>query len=321
MDLHRAHVRVGRAGVQDLRGEGGSPEPRSIGRLPDQDQEVRLALRGLRNAAAQDPVDRRDAERHDVDQAVVVVARVEADVPAEIGNAQGVAVLPDPPDDTPRDRAARLAVGPVQVAESEAVQDPDHVGPHAVDIPDDSADSRRSPLDREELRGVIVTLVGDHERPTPPVDRAKIDDPCIFPGPQDHVGRERRQQAPQESPTALVGAVLAVGHVEEERLGHGQVASQPADHLEELVGFRADSMTRELGTDRFSRDTLEADRFAQALPHGVVSTRWNTASRLRRKDVTSNSAARPSSPIAARTSGSASSRARKESPASHAAIA
>ncbi len=123
-----------------------------------------------------------------VDQAVVVEAGMEVDVAAEVGHAQGVAVLPDAVDDLAGDLHACSPFGPFGSAEPQRIEHADDVGAHAVDVADDAADAGRRALDGQDLRRVVVALVRDHDAPALAVDLAEVHDAGVLARAQDHVG-------------------------------------------------------------------------------------------------------------------------------------
>ncbi len=75
----------------------------------------------------------------------------------------------------------------------------------------------------------------------PPVPAAEVDDPGVLPGTEHHVGGERRQEALQEPPAALVGTVLAVRDVDKRASAHREIAPESPRDRPEFIRFGPDS--------------------------------------------------------------------------------
>jgi len=225
VDLHRAAIAARLSLIQDLGGEGSAPQPRIVGRLAGQDDDIRHAVGLGRNAAAHNAAPGHDPHGHHVHQAVVVEAGMEDDVAAKVGHAERVAILRDSLDDPASDRADPRRVGPVGIAEAQAVEHADHVPAHAVHVADDAPDPRRRSLHGQNLRRMVVALVGHDEAPLLSTPVAQADQTGILAGAEHDLGRQRRKVLLQERPAALVGAVLAPADVEEERLRQGWIAT------------------------------------------------------------------------------------------------
>ena len=99
------------------------------------------------------------ADGHDVDERVALVARVEDELAADRRHADAVAVAADAADDA-IDQVARPRVG--RVAEPERVEDRDRPGAHREDVAQDAADAGRGALVR--LDGARVVVRFDLER-------------------------------------------------------------------------------------------------------------------------------------------------------------
>jgi alanine-synthesizing transaminase len=142
-----------------------------------------------------------EADRHDVDEDVPVVRRVEERRPAHGRDADAVAVAADAADD-----AVDESVHPrrLRVAEEERVEDGDGARAHREDVAQDPADSRRGPLVGLDERRVVVRLHLEDDREALP----DVDSPRVLARPLDDPLPGRRQVS-QEHLRRLVGAVLA----------------------------------------------------------------------------------------------------------------
>ena len=130
------------------------------------------------------------ADAQGVDERVALVAVVEDDLAADVGQAEAVAVAADAGDD-PRQHAQR--VGMVQVAEAERVHDRDRPGTHRHDVADDAADAGRGALVGLDVRRVVVGLDLEGHRPAV----ADVDDAGVL------------ADADEQLLAHLVGGVLA----------------------------------------------------------------------------------------------------------------
>ncbi len=176
-----------------------------------------------------------DAHGHHVHQAILVERMMKIDVPAKIGHADGVSVLPDAVDDLAGDvhPVGRLVIGLGFLfgpAETERIQGGDDFSTHAVDIPHDAADSRGRPFDRHDLTGMIVAFVGEDDAVPFSVDFPEIDDASVFDRPYHDVVAGGRQVGLQVGTAALVRAVFAPHGVEEGHFGQGGIAAQDFGH-------------------------------------------------------------------------------------------
>ena len=157
---------------------------------------------------------RADAER--VDQRVALVAGVEDDLAADVGQAQAVAVAADPGDDAGHDPGG---VGVVQGAEAQRVHHRDRPGAHRHDVADDAADAGRRALVRLDVAGVVVAL--DLERDGPAL--ADVDDAGVLADADQQVLAHRvggrLAELAQVHLAGLVGAVLAPHHRVHRQLG------------------------------------------------------------------------------------------------------
>src|SRR5690606_7634897 len=91
-----------------------------------------------RGGGVEDGVRLDQAGREGVDEAVAVIGRVEADLAADGGDAEGVSIAADPGDD-PGDQRSGLRVR--GLAEAERVQAGDGARAHGEDVAQDPADA------------------------------------------------------------------------------------------------------------------------------------------------------------------------------------
>ena len=95
------------------------------------------------------------ADAEGVDQWVAGVARVEDGLPADVGEAQAVAVAADPGHDP---RQHPVGVVGLERPEPQRVHHRDRAGAHREDVADDAADPGRGALVRLDVRRVVVGL-------------------------------------------------------------------------------------------------------------------------------------------------------------------
>ena len=117
-------------------------------RRPDEEQDVARPGRPRQG----DVVVARDADAHGVDDRVARVGGIEADLAADVGDADAVAVARDPPDHAAEEVAVAGGFGlvghviGVERAEAEAVEQGDRPRAHGEDVANDAADTRRRAL-------------------------------------------------------------------------------------------------------------------------------------------------------------------------------
>ena len=114
-----------------------------------------------------------DADAAGVDQRVALVAGVEDDLAADVGQAQAVAVAADARDDAGQHA---LGVGVVGRAEAQRVHDGDRAGAHREDVADDAADAGGRALVGLDVRRVVVRLDLEGDR----VALADVDDAGVL---------------------------------------------------------------------------------------------------------------------------------------------
>ena len=121
-----------------------------------------------------------DAER--VDQRVALVAGVEDDLAADVGQAEAVAVAADAGDDAGQHPRGVRVVGR---AEAQRVHHRDRAGAHGEDVPDDAADPGGRALVGLDEGRMVVRL--DLERDRAAV--ADVDDAGVLADAGEHAGR------------------------------------------------------------------------------------------------------------------------------------
>ena len=217
--------------AEPLRGEGGAAEAALVGRLADQHEGPRALALG--HPAPQHAVPRGEAHGHDVDEAVPVEGAVEGDLAAQVRHAERVAVARDPLHHA-AGHVARLHAAP-WIAEAQDVEHSHDLGSHARHVPHDPADSRRRPLDRQDLARVVVALVRQDEQQVL-ARRGQAHHAGVLAGTDHDLGRARRKAA-QQMARRLVRAVLAPQDAEQHRLGPRGRAPEELEEQRHLVGF------------------------------------------------------------------------------------
>ena len=227
--LHRAALI---ALSQLVRGEGRAAESALVGRLAHEHE--RPGARALGDPAPQQSVARRDAERHHVDQTVVVERLVEIDVAAQIGHPEWVRVARDSLHDAARD-VARGHAALDRMPEAQRVEHAHHLGAHTPDVAHDAAHSGRRTFDRQELARMVVALVRQHQGEILARSRHR-DRARVFSGPDEHL-RSARGETLEEMTRRLVGAVLAPQDPEQHGLRPARRPAQELDQERHLVGL------------------------------------------------------------------------------------
>ncbi len=171
-------------------------DPVAPGRGAHQHHRVADARRGR----AHHPVGAGEADAHRVDEAVLLVGRLEHDLAADGRDADRVAVVADPGDD-PVEQVAR-ALG-VELAEAQRVEHGDRPRAEREDVAQDPADAGRGALERLDGAGVVVRLDLEGDRPA----LADRDGAGVLARPHQHPLALGRQPA-QQLAGVLVGAVL-----------------------------------------------------------------------------------------------------------------
>jgi hypothetical protein len=169
-----------------------------------------------------DAVDRHHAEAERVDQRVALVARVEDDLAADVGQPQAVPVAADAGDDA---RQHALGVRVVGVAEAQRVHDQDRPGAHREDVAHDAADAGGRALVGLDVARVVVRLDLEGDRQA----LADVDDAGVLAHADEHpVALGQVAELAQVHLAALVGAVLAPHDRVHRQLGLRRPA---AEHL------------------------------------------------------------------------------------------
>ena len=211
-------------------------DPVAPGGRAVQDHEVA----GPRRRGSHDRVLADQPDRHDVDQRVALVRRVEDELAADRRDADAVAVAADaahdPVDEVPRSGIRR-------VAEAERIEDGDRPGAHREDVAQDAADAGRRALVRLHRGRMVVRFDLERDRPAVADPHhagvlARAGDDVVSPG----------RQRPEERPAALVRAMLAPHHAEHRELEIVRPAAQlPLDRGELLVGQPERAVERRAG--------------------------------------------------------------------------
>ena len=216
---------LGRPGRVERRGgqHGHAADAVATGLRPEQHDHVADTPRG----GQLDAVDRHHAQAQRVDERVALVAGVEHDLAADVGQAQAVPVAADARDDPGQHP---LGVGVVGVTEAQRVHDQDRTGPHGEDVAHDPADAGRGTLVGLDVGRVVVRLDlegdrealadGDHTGVLTHADEHAVPH-CLW-----KIGGEVGELA-QMHLAALVGAVLAPHDRVHRQLG---LRRAPAEH-------------------------------------------------------------------------------------------
>ena len=202
-----------------------NPVPPGLG--PDVEDGVPRSLR----AGAEDTRLADQSHGHGVDDRVAGVLGGEADLAAQVGNAEAVAVPADARDDTLDEAAAPRVLGG---AEAQRVEHGDGPGAHGEDVAQDAAHPRGRALEGLDEGRVIVALDLEREGEV----TAQIHDARVLPGALEH-GGPRRGQTTQEDARMLVGAVLGPQRAEESELGEGGLPAEAPDDAVVLLAGQA----------------------------------------------------------------------------------
>ena len=182
-----------------------------------------------RGAGEHEPLGGQRAEAEHVDERVVGVGLVEDELAADGRHADGVAVAGDARHDALGDPAA---AGVVEGSEPQRVHRGDGPGAHREDVAEDAADAGGRALVGLDGRRVVVALDADGGGDAV----ADVDDAGALAGPDEHVGRLRRQPAEVDA-TRLVAAVLRPHHREHRQLEVVRFSTQdPTDVVELVIG-------------------------------------------------------------------------------------
>jgi hypothetical protein len=208
--------------VELCRGHGGAADAVAAGLGAEIDHRQADAL-GFRQ---EDRVGPGDTGSKGVDQAVAVVARIELDLAADGGHAEGIAVAADTGDDA-RDQVPGL--GMIRRAEAQRVHGRDRPGAHGEDIAQDAADAGGSPLVGLDVGGVVVALHLEDDA----IAIADIDHAGVLAGTLDHA-RAGGRQGSEPLLRGFVGAVLVPHGREDAELGEGRFTP---DEIENALVF------------------------------------------------------------------------------------
>ncbi len=235
-DLHGRALGL-RALVELGGGHGGAVDAVAAGLGAEIDDRVPDAGGG----GVEDAVLLGEADRHGVDEDVAVVAPVEADLPADGGHAEGIAVAADA-----RHHAGDEApgAGMLGIAEAQRVQGGDGPRAHGEHVAQNAADAgRRALVGLDEARVVVALHLEDAGQPV-----ADVDDARVLAGALDHP-RRRGRQAAQVLSRGLVRAMLVPHRRDDAELGQRRVAADERPEAVVLVRFEA-VLGHKLGRDR-----------------------------------------------------------------------
>ncbi len=162
-----------------------------------------------------------DAHAERVDQRVALVAGVEDDLAADVGQAEAVAVAADARDDAGQHAPG---VGVVGSTEAQRVHHRDRAGAHREDVADDAADAGGRALVGLDVRRVVVRLDLEGDR----VALADVDHTGVLADADEHGVRGGRLLAElaQVHLGALVRAVLRPHDRVHRELGAGRAAAE-----------------------------------------------------------------------------------------------
>ena len=195
----------------------------------------------------EDRVGAREAGGEGVDQAVAVVAGMEAQLAADRRHPEGVAVAADAGDDAAHQPAGLRVVGR---AERQRVHRRDRPRAHGEDVAQDAADAGGGALVGLDVGGVVVALhLEDQRHPFPIWPVADVDDARVLARAADHL-RAGGGQGAQPLLRGLVGAVLVPHRREDAELGQRGGAADQLENARVLLGLqpvRRDELGRDLG--------------------------------------------------------------------------
>ncbi len=164
-----------------------------------------------------------------VDEAVAVVAAVEADLARDVGDAEGVAVAADALRRRPRQAGGSWGA---RVAEGERVHRGDGAGAHREDVAQDAADAGGRALVGFDVGGVVVAFHLEHQRLTV----ADVDDACVFAGAADDLRAGGVERA-EPFLGRLVGTVFVPHRREDAEFGEGGLSPDDLEDAGVFVGL------------------------------------------------------------------------------------
>ena len=225
---------LGAALGQVLAGQhAGAADAVAAGRRAVEDDRVA----GPSRARARETVDRQQPDAHRVDEAVVLVGRVEDGLAADGRDAARVAVVADA-----LDGALEAVVGR---PEAQPVEERDRARAHGEDVAEDAADARRRALERLDRGRMVVALhLEGHGLAV-----AQVDDAGVLPGPLEHA-RAGRRQAPEQRRGVLVRAVLGPEQREDGELEVVRLAPDQLADPVQLAVRQAERAMKRLSGDR-----------------------------------------------------------------------
>ena len=176
-DLHRRPLLLG------VRAELGGRHAGAVDTVtPGLGAEVDDRFSHARRLGVENPVRGREADRHGVDQAIALVAPMEADRAADRRHAERIAVAADAGDHAGDEMAgARMR----RVAKAQEIQARDRARAHGEHVAQDAADPRRGALIGLDVARMVVALHLENEREA----IADGDHAGVLAGPLDHPRR------------------------------------------------------------------------------------------------------------------------------------
>src|SRR5215467_12665021 len=203
-----------------------------------------------RRLGVEDLVALGEAHRHRVDEAIAVIASVEADFAADRRHAEGVAVTADSGDHAGNERAR---LGMFGIAERQRVEAGYRPRAHREHVAQNSADTRRRALVWLDIARMIVALHLEYDGE--PV--ADIDDAGVLARPLDHPRRLSRQRA-QMNLGRFIRAMLVPHRRENAELGKTRFAAEQFENALVLLGREAVLGDQFGGNGRFVWDHAAA---------------------------------------------------------------
>ena len=240
---------LGRAALlEGLRGEDGDATDAVAARLGAEEHDL-VAGAGRVGEVEVLVAQRADAQR--VDERVALVALVEDDLAADVGQAEGVAVAADALDDARQDARG---VGVVDGAKAKGVHHRDRAGAHRHDVADDAADAGRGTLVGLDIARVVVRLDLEGHRPT----LADVDDAGVLADAGEGLAQGglggQVAEALEVDLGGLVAAVLGPHDRVHRQLGARRAAVEDLADALVLVGLETELGPRLLGVGAALRD-------------------------------------------------------------------
>ena len=165
-----------------------------------------------------------EAGRERIDEAVAVVARIELNLAAHGGYAEGVAVAADAGNDASHEMAG---LGMVRLTKTQRVHGSDRPRTHGEDIPQDATDPGRRALIGLDIGRVVVALHLEYDGQSV----ANVHHTCVFTRTLNDPGTRGREGA-QPFLRGFVGTVLVPHRREDAEFGERRFAP---DQIEDTL--------------------------------------------------------------------------------------